>query len=92
MFSESARPDGDSARALFWRIDSFAGPMKAVRKRNWKYVIDGNTQSLFDLDTDIGERHNAFATHPEVARELRENLADWERSLLAGEPSVGASR
>jgi len=74
----------DSDRALFWRIDSFAGPMKAVRKRKWKYVIDGNTQMLFDLDADIGERRNVFGAHPDVARELREDLVEWERSVVPG--------
>lgn len=64
--------------------------MKAVRKRNWKYVIDGNTQLLFDLDSDIGERHNAFAAQPEVAGELREALAAWERSFIEGLPREGA--
>ena len=50
MGNGGANSGVDPDRALFWRIDSFAGPMKAVRKREWKYVIDGNTQLLFDLD------------------------------------------
>jgi arylsulfatase A-like enzyme len=82
MPGHDGSPGIDPDRTLFWRIDSFAGPMKAVRKRNWKLVIDGNTQLLFDLEADIGERHNAYSEHPEVARELREALTEWERSLL----------
>ncbi len=86
LFPTIENPDEGADRALFWRM----GRMKAVRKRNWKYVIDGNTQLLFDLDSDIGERHNAFAAQPEVAGELREALAAWERSLIEGLPREGA--
>jgi len=77
--------EGDSNRALFWRINSFVGPMKAVRKGKWKYVVDGTSQFLFDLESDIGERHNAFSEYPAVVRELRQALVDWELSFVVDE-------
>jgi arylsulfatase A-like enzyme len=76
-------PASGPKRTFFWRIGMPSGAMKAARKGKWKYVVDGNTQMLFDLDLDIGERRDAFATHPEIARELRGALADWEHSLGA---------
>jgi len=92
LFPVIDEPQASSDRTFFWRIGSFVGPMKAARRGKWKYVVDGTTQLLFDLDADIGERRDEFATHPEVARELREALADWERSLLTGVPKPGGSR
>ncbi len=69
----------ESAPPFFWRF----GAMWAVRKDNWKYVLDNGTQFLFDLDADIGERNNLFATHPEVAAELREALVEWNQTVRA---------
>ena len=80
--NEAPAPD----RGLFWRIGSFAGGQKAARRGRWKYVVDGDTQLLFDLRSDVGERHNAFADRPDVARQLREALAAWERSVTQGLP------
>ena len=64
-------------RKFFWR----RGKMKAVRQGSWKYVIDGNSQLLFNLDADIGERKNLFAQHPIIVNRLRDALAAWEISL-----------
>ena len=64
-------------RNLFWQH----GKMKAVRKKNWKYVVDGHTQLLFDLDADIGERKNLFHEYPKKVNDLRRKIIDWERSL-----------
>ncbi|MEM8499735.1 MAG: sulfatase-like hydrolase/transferase [Pseudomonadota bacterium] len=66
-----------SHRSFFWR----SGKMKAVRHVQWKYIIDGHTQLLFDLDSDIGERRNVFAEYQPIATQLRGKLADWEASL-----------
>jgi arylsulfatase A-like enzyme len=70
-------------RSFFWRIDWPERRQKAVRRGRWKYVVDGDTQLLFDLDSDIGERHNAFAERPDVVRDLR-------KALVAGERWVGS--
>ena len=72
-----------SAQPLFWRTDWPMNTMRAVRRENWKYVVDSGTQLLFDLEADIGERTDLFAVRPGVARELRAALSAWERSLTA---------
>ena len=69
--------EAEFTRPLFWRF----GSMWAARKDNWKYVVDDGTQFLFDLDADIGERNNSFASHPEVASELRELLIEWNQAI-----------
>ncbi len=66
------------ARQFFWRADFYDfGKQRAIREADWKYVEDGDTQFLFDLGADIGERHNLFYKHPEVANRLRKDLGDW---------------
>ena len=43
----------------------------AIRKGKWKLIVNGdNKRELFDLNADIGEKHNAIQTHPKVAAEL----------------------
>ena len=68
-------------QALFWRFGPPTGGPRAVRRDNWKYLVDQGSQFLFDLDADIGERTNLFAARPEIVRELRGALAAWEESL-----------
>ena len=76
------RNDGQvPAQPMFWRFGSPLSAMKAARRENWKYLVDQGSQFLFDLDADIGERTNLFAARPEIARELRASLAQWEESL-----------
>jgi arylsulfatase A-like enzyme len=83
LFPAIENPASAPERTFFWRLAMPSGAMKAARKGKWKYVVDGNTPMLFDLDLDIGERRDTLATHPEIARELGRALADWERSLGA---------
>lgn len=43
--------------------------LEAVREGNWKFrLVD---QSLYDLDTDIGEQKNLFAANPEIVVRLQ---------------------
>ena len=43
----------------------------AIRKGKWKLIVHGdNKRELFDLNADIGEKHNAIQAHPEIAEEL----------------------
>ncbi len=74
-FLSGARSPGE--RRFFWRH----GTQKAARIGPRKLVVDGETQLLLHLDTDIGERHNVFREQPEVTRRLRDALAEWERSM-----------
>jgi arylsulfatase A-like enzyme len=69
-------------RALFWRIDRPDRKQKACRRGNWKYIRDGSdTDMLFDLENDVGERRNLAFRYPKVVAELRGQLASWEADL-----------
>jgi arylsulfatase A len=68
-------------RALYWRINRPDRRQKAVRRGNWKYVLDGDVELLFDLSRDVGERTNLSYRHPAVVKELRGLLAEWEKEV-----------
>jgi arylsulfatase A len=71
------------ARTFVWhqpRPDDQFG-QKAVRRGKWKYIHDGDTDLLFDLETDRGERHNLAYEHPDIVRDLKQTLAEWEKNL-----------
>ena len=62
---------------LYWR---WAG-QAAIRKGNWKYLIGGDREYLFDLVRDKEEKNNLLQEHQELARQLRTDLETWSRSL-----------
>jgi hypothetical protein len=55
--------------------------MKAIRKQNWKYIVDSYSQLLFNLETDISERTNVFHKHIKKANELKLALESWENNI-----------
>ncbi len=78
-----------SARALFWRIDTPTRQQRAVRRGDWKLLVDGDDLLLFDLKSDIGERRDVASRNPGVVRALRKLLAEWERDVDAEAARVG---
>jgi len=70
-------------RTLFWRTSAGGWFQKAVRRGDWKLMIDGNHTFVFDLRTDLGERHDLAARRQDIARQLRALLAGWESEIDA---------
>jgi arylsulfatase A-like enzyme len=70
-------------REFFWRLDFPARKQKAMRKGKWKYVRDANSDLLFDLESDIGERNDLIYRYPEIMRDLKRRHAEWEKTLPA---------
>ena len=62
---------------LMWRWVS----QSAIREGKWKLLLGGDRQYLYDLDTDLEEKHNLLAKHPEIASRLRKRLSDWADEL-----------
>jgi arylsulfatase A-like enzyme len=62
-------------RFLYWESPS-RGLRQAVRWRDWKAVRleQGAPLELYDLVTDIGEKNNVAAQHPDIVRKLEEYL------------------
>ncbi|HYF33647.1 MAG TPA: sulfatase [Prosthecobacter sp.] len=82
-----AQPPVD--RTFYWRIDRTNRKQKAIRHGHWKYVNDGNSMDLlFDLKTDIGERHNLGYQNPDVLADLKSRLKAWEAEIDATEREI----
>jgi arylsulfatase A-like enzyme len=70
-------------RTLFWRTSAGNRLQKAVRRGDWKLVIDGNHTFVFNVRTDLSERQDLSARRQDIAQKLRPLLADWESDIDA---------
>ena len=72
-------------RTLFWRILVPGRSQRAVRRGDWKLLVDSDETQLllFDLSKDIGERHDLAYAHPAIAKDLRGRIREWERDVDA---------
>ncbi|MEA2068102.1 MAG: sulfatase-like hydrolase/transferase, partial [Verrucomicrobiota bacterium] len=64
-------------------------PGSALRQGRWKlheYFEDGRVE-LYDLESDLGERTNIAAAHPEKADELHKQLRQWRAEMNAPVPT-----
>ena len=69
--------------AMFWQRRN----LKAARVENWKWVDMGNdSQGLFDLGSDPGERRNLATKKPDILNRLRKKFADWRKEMEQAEP------
>jgi arylsulfatase A-like enzyme len=68
-------------RPLFWRIDVPVRQQRAVRRGQWKLLLDGDDVLLFDLSKDIGERQDVAHAQPTIVAELLRLLDAWERDV-----------
>ena len=55
----------------------------AVRKGDWKLLIDGDDLLLFHLATDIGERVDLAWQRPEIVAELLDLIIAWDKDVDA---------
>jgi arylsulfatase A-like enzyme len=87
-------------RTLFWRINSEDRQQWAVRKGDWKLLLDGDDLLLFHLRTDIGERNDLARQRPELVAKLVPLIVRWEKDVDAeakahsviGRGAVGRSK
>ncbi|HET7293074.1 MAG TPA: sulfatase [Vicinamibacteria bacterium] len=66
----------------FWKPSNVRLARKAVVHGRHKYIVEQpvNTEELYDLEADPGERRNLAASEPALVAELRERLRSFERS------------
>jgi uncharacterized sulfatase len=69
--------EGPPHVALHWR---WLG-QSAIRKGDWKYLRSDEREFLFNMKDDPEEKHDLFATHPEIAGALHAELAQWAGTL-----------
>jgi arylsulfatase A-like enzyme len=70
-------------RTLFWRTTTGNRSQKAVRRGDWKVVIDGTHTFVFNIRADISERQDLASRRQDIAQKLQPLLADWERDVDA---------
>ncbi|MBN2513913.1 MAG: sulfatase [Sedimentisphaerales bacterium] len=89
------RPGFPESRALVWHFPNHWGhsgpgiaPHSAIRKGDFKLIYYHATQSfeLFNVAHDIGETDNLFASRPEIAKQLADELAAYLRRTKAQMP------
>ncbi|UCF14283.1 MAG: sulfatase [Phycisphaerales bacterium] len=84
-------------RALYWHYPHYyptTSPVSSIRMGDWKlleYLEDGRLE-LYDLSKDIGEKNNLASKMPQKAKQLRENLHEWRRSVEAQMPTPNPKR
>jgi hypothetical protein len=61
----------------------------AIRRGNWKLIdfFDTGDAELYALDADISETTNRAAEHPELTKELKQQLTIWQKQVGARIPS-----
>jgi arylsulfatase A-like enzyme len=84
----TGKSKGDPHDALYWRWVGQA----AIREGDWKYLQGAGRGYLFDLSSDLHEKKNLIAMHPEQAAKLRKKLQTWSQGLMDPGPKSGLSR
>lgn len=76
-----ARPS--PRQEMFWKRRDLI----AARVGQWKWVDMGGTAGgLFDLQADIGEKHDLSSERPDILRMVKARYANWLSRMEAAEP------
>lgn len=61
----------------------------AIRNGDWKLIeyFDSGRRELFSLADDVSEQKDVSSRHPEIVKQLTEELNDWRGSVEARTPS-----
>jgi len=70
-------------RTLFFRNVLPTRAQRAVRKGDWKLLVDGPNVMVFNLREDPGERNDLARSRQDLARQLRPLIAEWEKDVAA---------
>jgi arylsulfatase A-like enzyme len=78
---------------IFWHYPHYGNqggsPGSAIRYNNYKLIEffeDGHLE-LYDIENDIGEKHNLISTHAEIADSLYNELKSWRQEVDARYPT-----
>jgi len=85
IYLQSYAAEGDDAHDARFRTR----PGSAMRSGRWKlheYFEEGRLE-LYDLQTDIGERHDRSESMPDQTQKLHAQLKQWRRSVDAPIPT-----
>jgi arylsulfatase A-like enzyme len=89
---------GPKPRNLYWHYPHYGNqggsPGGAVRSGDFKLIefYEDDHVELYDLRTDLGEKHDLSAEMPEKAAEMREALHAWRKEVGAVMPKPNPNR
>ena len=75
--------------AVFWHFPHYSnhgsGPCSSVRVGDWKLIewLEDDSAELFNIATDLSEKNDVAAQHPEIVKQLRERLHAWRKETGA---------
>ncbi len=81
------------SRSLYWHYPHYGNqggiPGGSIRDGDWKLIefYEDNHVELFNLKDDLAESHDLARAEPDRARQLREKLDGWRKSLGAKMPT-----
>ena len=78
--------------AIFFHFPCYLGkqgPAGAIRQGDFKLIesFEDGRLELYNLERDIGEKSNLAQSMPKKARELRQHLTAWRKSVKAPVPT-----
>ena len=82
-------------KAIYWHYPHYHGsgnrPSGAVRAGDYKLIewYEDNSVELYNLKSDIGEKHDLAKEMPEKAAELQGMLGRWLQQMNAKMPAAG---
>jgi arylsulfatase A-like enzyme len=68
-------------RTLFWRTIGASRNQRAVRRGDWKLLVNGGELMLFDVKNDPAERTDRAARHPQRVRDLEALFTTWQKDV-----------
>ena len=84
----------DVERTFFWRAVPGNRNQRAVRRGDWKLIVDTYHTKVFNVRQDPGERRDLTNSRQDIARQLCGLLSAWSREVnaeqLATEPQEAA--
>ncbi|MCM1030261.1 MAG: sulfatase [Oscillibacter sp.] len=88
--------DPSEGRCFYWNYPNIwgntgpgIGPTAAIRDGDWKlvYYYENGVKELFNIQEDIGEKHNKISEHPQLVKKLSKELGRYLRTVDAQRPS-----
>lgn len=78
LLEQTPLPD----RQLFFGYEPKLGT--AMRDGDWKMLVKGDKIELYNLATDIGERTNLTARHPDRTKSMTAAIHEWKTATVPG--------
>jgi len=67
---------------MFWKRRGLIG----ARVGKWKWVVMGKRGGLFNLESDVGEKHDLSQQCPDALKMVQERYANWLAEMEAANP------